>query len=155
MSINDLGYQKILVATDFSNYSECVIKKAVSIAQQSQAKLDLIHVVEIPVYPVLEDVAVMGIPGLWDEKVAEQLQSASRVKLEKLAQQYSISDFHLIMGMPSSDIVNYAKQLKADLILIGTHGSSGLKRLIGSTANSIINDAECDVLTVRIQDKEC
>lgn len=150
------SYKQVLVAADFSEHSERVVEKAVEIVKQSDAaSLHLVHIVEIPVYPVLEDIAVMGMPGLWDESVTETLLQASQKKLQQIAEAYSIEQTHLVAGIPATDIVNYASQINADLIVVGSHGASGIKRLIGSTAHAIINDADCDVLSVKIRDKEC
>ncbi len=145
-------YQRILVAVDFSQYSIGVVSKAKALAEKYQAELELIHVVEIPVYPVLEDVAVLGLPGLWNEEVAQQLQLASSTSLEKLAADSGVEKYRVIVGLAGKDIVDYAHENNVDLIVVGSHGMSGIKRLIGSTTNTVINHAECDVLSVRFKE---
>ncbi|BCN93425.1 universal stress protein [Thiomicrorhabdus immobilis] len=143
-------YKKILVAVDFSENSHKAVLKAKNMANRCGADIELIHVVEIPTYPILEDIAVMGMPGIWDEEIGRTLIEVSNKKLQSLAQQFDISDYRTIEGLPSSDIVKYAEQRQSDLIVMGTHGASGLKALIGSTANSVINHAKCDVLAVKL-----
>ncbi|MDX1351889.1 MAG: universal stress protein [Thiomicrorhabdus sp.] len=145
------NYKRILVAVDFSENSEIAIDKAVKIAKLSHAELYLVHFVEIPVYPVLEDVAVMGMPGLWDEKLTQEMLASSSKKLRQVAEKFSINHFEAVAGIADSDIVDYAERIKSDLIVMGAHGLSGIKRLIGSTTNSVINHASCDVLAVRIR----
>jgi len=58
----------------------------------------------------------------------------------------------ILPGAPRQEIVRFAKEQAVDLIIIGSHGRHGLDRLLGSTARSILNDAPCDVLAVRIKE---
>ena len=146
-------YRHIVVAVDFSEHADPAISKAKSLAQSGGAAITLIHVIEVPVYPVLEDVAVMGMPGIWDEDIASQLQQQADRKLQQLASQHDLGDYEIINGVAKADIVKYAREHHADLIVMGSHGLSGIKRLIGSTTNAVINHAHCDVLAVRIEEK--
>jgi len=109
-----------------------------------------IHLVEIPVYPVLEDIAVMGMPGLWDEEVSQGLIESSNKRLGKLAKTYGITGYETLSGLASADIVDYAARKQCDLIVMGAHGLKGFQHLIGSTTNSVINHAKCDVLAVHL-----
>ncbi|MCF6254365.1 MAG: universal stress protein [Thiomicrorhabdus sp.] len=143
------NYQRILIATDFSTQSFSALLKAQDMASKWGAKLELLHVVDIPIYPVLEDVALMGMPGLWDEELAKTLFETSEKRLKKIADQYGIADFMSISGNPGDEIITMAKVNEVDLIVMGFHGLSGFKRLIGSTTHSVINDAPCDVLAVK------
>ncbi len=145
------GYKHILVAVDFSAVSELVIQKAKQLALQNSSELELIYVVELPTYPVLEDVAVMGMPGLWDEEAAKTLFNASLEKLQLLAEKYDIQDYQVIEGVAEVEIIKHAESHNKDLIVLGSHGLSGLQRLLGSTTNSVINHTHCDVLAVRMQ----
>lgn len=147
---NNGMYKHILVAVDFSENSQKALEKAQAMATQCHADIELIHIVEIPIYPVLEDIAVMGMPGLWDEELAKTLMETSNQKLQKLANQFQITNFKVIEGIPSNDIVEYANQKQHDLIVMGRHGVSGIKLLTGSTTNSVINHAKCDVLAVKL-----
>ncbi len=143
-------YKHILIATDFSENSVKALKKAQQLAAESQAKIELIHVVDIPVYPVLEDLAVMGMPGLWDAEAATKLMALSTEKLKHIADEYGIEDYKTVEGMPGSEISVIAKANQADLIVMGFHGLSGLRKLIGSTTHSVINNAPCDVLAIKL-----
>ncbi len=143
-------YKHILIAIDFSENSVIALKKAQQLAAESQAKIELIHVVDIPIYPVLEDVAVMGMPGLWDDEVATNLMALSTEKLKLLADEYGIEDYKTIEGIASSEITVIAKENQADLIVMGFHGLSGLRKLIGSTTHSVLNSAPCDVLAIKL-----
>jgi len=146
-------YKKVLVAIDFSESSLQAVIKAKQMADSFGADVEIIHVVEIPTYPILEDIAVMGMPGIWDEEVAQSLTAASNVKLSQMAKEYGIHRFHTVAGIADMDIVEYAKQKNHDLIVMGSHGLSGLQKLIGSTTHSVINNADCDVLAVKAKEK--
>lgn len=146
-------YKRIAVAVDFSEHSQAAVQKAMFLAEQNNAEIELIHIVEIPVYPVLEDIAVMGLPGVWDDEVASQLLDNSNKKIATLAKQNGIEQCHVITGLADADIVDYADKNNVDLIVMGSHGVSGIKRLIGSTVNAVINHASCDVLAVRIKEE--
>ncbi|VAW49393.1 Universal stress protein family [hydrothermal vent metagenome] len=149
-----VNYQRILITTDFSEQSICALKRAQVMAEQWQAKLELLHVVDIPIYPVLEDVAIMGMPSLWDEDLAKTLLETSEKRLSGIAKQHGVADFMTISGNPSDEIITIAKVNKVDLIVMGFHGLSGFKKLIGSTTHSVINDAPCDVLAVKQEVKK-
>jgi len=142
-------YQRILVTTDFSEQSITALMKATTLAECFNAKIELLHVIEIPIYPVLEDVAVMGMPVLWDEELARNFQTNADTQLKKVANQYGVEQFMSVMGNPSDEIITLAKVNKVDLIVMGFHGLSGIKKLIGSTTHRVINDAPCDVLAVK------
>jgi len=144
------SYKSILVAVDFSEHSHIAISKAYEMSQICGAELRMVHFVEIPIYPVLEDVAVMGMPGQWDEEVSQNLIEVATTKLRELAKEYSVEKFETLSGVASIDIVEHAKKTECDLIVMGAHGLSGLQHLIGSTTNSVINHAPCDVLAIRI-----
>jgi len=144
------SYKRILVAVDFSENSTKAVSKASEMSRICHAELKLIHFVEIPVYPVLEDIAVMGMPGLWDETVTQSLIESSNKRLGELAKSYDIEKFETISGLASIDIVDYAARKKCDLIIMGAHGLKGIQHLIGSTTNSVINHAKCDVLAVHL-----
>lgn len=147
-------YKTILVAIDFSHNSEQALQRAKQVAQVYSADLQVIHVTEVPTYPVLEDVAITGIAGVWDDQLGEKLYQAALKRLTQMASEQNIDHqaCHVITGIPRVEITARAKQIGADLIVIGRRGLSGLQRLIGSTADAVIHDAECDVLAVNLKE---
>lgn len=147
-------YQRIVVAIDFSAQTPAIIEKSVYFQKKFNSQLELIHIVEIPVYPVLEDMAVMGAPGLWNEEIAQNVLESANKKLAGLADLYGIERYRVLCGLASVDICDHARHSESDLIVIGSHGVSGWKRLIGSTTNSVINHAECDVILVRSKENK-
>lgn len=145
-------YQTILVAIDFSDHSEIALQRARQIAQFYQAELAVVHVCEIPTYPVLEDVAITGMPGIWDEQMGEKVYKAATERLQKMAEKQGIdlAQCLVISGIPRVDIVEHAKRINADLIVMGRRGLSGIQRLIGSTTDTVSHNAPCDVLAVNL-----
>lgn len=148
------NYKTILVAIDFSQHSGQALQRAKQMAQIYDAELSVIHVTEIPTYPVLEDIAITGMPGIWDDELGDKLYKAAQKRLEDLAKQEGIeSSFcQVISGIPRVEVIAKAQQINADLIVIGRRGISGLQRLIGSTADAILHEADCDVLAVKIEE---
>ena len=147
-------YQMIICAVDFSPHSERAVHRAKQLADCSGAQLRLLHVVEAPTYPVLEDVAVTGLPGMWDLEVTQALMEASAKRLKKLAQRFDIPEesCDTIVGIAKLDIVEHADQMEADLIVMGRHGEGFLESLIGSVTDSVMHRAHCDVLAVTLED---
>lgn len=138
-------YKHILLATDLMKETKAVEQKAIEFAKQMKAKLSIIHVVEpLPGYGY----AYIGVAD-----VEMQLLDEAKKQLAIMGKKYNIpkQNQFLEFGSTSSEIVHTAEKKKADLIVIGSHSRHGLELLLGSTANSVIHHAKCDVLTVRIK----
>lgn len=148
-------YQTILVAVDFSDHSDLALQRAQQLAALYQADLKVVHIAEVPSFPVLEDIAVTGLPAIWDDEVKGKVEQVGMARLKKMAQQVGIDEAscHLVVGVPRYEIVEYAEQLGADLIVLGRRGLSGIQALIGSTADSVLHHAKCDVLAVNLEKK--
>lgn len=136
-------YKHILFATDLSEETDFLISKVKSMQKMTMAKLSIIYVEEIRnaysnTYTYMHD-------------IENQLVNEARGKLLKLGEKLSISPENQIVkrGSAKSVILETAKAIRVDLIICGSHGKHGLSLLLGSTANSILNGAKCDVLTVR------
>ena len=139
----------LLVPVDFSDCSLRALDYAIALAMQFNSKIILLHVVEPAVYP--ENYLVVS-PTL-DETNQNLLQSA-RERLAELCHRrigHRIPAESLVrMGRAHSEIPDTAKALGADLIVLGTHGYTGLKHvLLGSTAERVVRHGPCPVLTVR------
>ena len=139
--------KKVLVATDFSPPSDAALTYGRALARTFGASLHVLHVVEnyfmrpttAAPYMVQEAKTRMLDDQLTDE---DRHQSGARTVLE-------VSD------EPADAIASYAKAQKIDLIVMGTHGRSGLERLlVGSVAEHVIRTAPCPVLTVRHPEHE-
>ena len=139
-------YNKILVAVDLSNDTQTVIDTAVELAGDT-GSLHLVHVVEPVAAAYSMDIYAVNISELQQEAInfAEQ-------RLEKLGQEIKVPEdrLHTLLGSPAPEIRNLAAEIKADAIVIGSHGHSGWKILLGSTANKVLHGAICDVLVAHV-----
>jgi universal stress protein A len=138
------SYQNILVALDlFSDYKP-VFERALNIAQ-SPSQISLIYVTFPQVY--FESYGV----GVGMDYVNDNQESA-KATLFELAKTHHITDdqVYVPIGSAVNEIHVLSESIKADLIVIGTHGQSGLKLLLGSTANGVLHGVKCDVLAIRI-----
>ncbi|MGM0449858.1 MAG: universal stress protein [Pseudomonadota bacterium] len=141
-------YQRILVAIDLTEEAPEVLRKAQRLADNNSAALELLHVVEPVGY------AYGGDLPLDLSDLQKQLEDNARNKLDEYGESYGISpeNRRVIVGRPGSEIRRQAEERQADLIVIGSHGRHGIQLLLGSTANSVLHGAACDVLAVRIGD---
>ncbi len=144
------NYGKILLATDFSEFSGQTADRALEVAGSFGGELSLLHVVEPA--PISDPVYGVIMPFEFD--LTGQMVEAARIRLEKVAEKLGVpKDRQWVeVGSPKAEIVRVAKEQNIDLIVIGTHGRQGLRVLLGSTASSVVNHAGCDVLTVRLTD---
>jgi universal stress protein A len=143
-------YKHILLAADYSGSSGIVARKAKALADIYQAKLSIVHTLDdIP----LPDTSYGTVIPLDGESSEESLQTAKQ-QLLKMADELGVEQRNcwLIWGSPNDEIVRIAGKHQVDLIVTGSHGRHGLALIMGSTANSVLHHAECDVLAVRIQD---
>jgi universal stress protein A len=139
-------YKHILLATDLSEETDYILERARSLRGYTGAKLSLIHVVEpLPGYSY----AYLGI-----EDIEEQLIEEARETLARFGEKLNVKkeDQWIEIGPSKTKILKIADDIKADLIICGSHGRHGLSLLLGSTANAILHGAKCDVLTVRLPD---
>ena len=146
-----LALKRILFPTDFSEYSREAEHYACAFARQHGAELHLLTVVEdlLPVIPPLGGpaMAMGGIDPILMTKNARQALEAFPNKEwgHDLKIQRDVR-----AGSPFVEIVRYAREHDIDLIVIGTHGRTGLKHvLLGSVAERVVRKAGCPVLTVR------
>ena len=144
---NPIRARKILVPTDFSELSNKAVERAVALAHRFGAKIDLVHVLEPPPYPEFGYVHVPMKEGAL-RKAAEAHFERLRSEIPALV---DLVDYTPVRtGNAPYEIVQAARQLNSDLIVIGTHGRTGIKRLaLGSTAEKVVRHAHCPVLVLR------
>lgn len=144
------NYQHILLAVDYSAHNDYVANKAKSLADSYQAKLSIIHVLDNIPMPDTN----YGEVILLNENSGYDLLEAEKTKLIKLGERLGVDDDNqwLVWGVPKEEIAQIAIQQQVDLIVVGSHGRHGLALLLGSTANSVLHHAQCDVLAVRLLD---
>ncbi|HAZ94843.1 MAG TPA: universal stress protein UspA [Porticoccaceae bacterium] len=139
-------YKHILIGLDLSPESQQVIDRVKFLFADSDAKISICHVLEPLAFTYGGDIPV----DLSD--VQAQLQQQATGRLEALAAQINVTqeDQHIILGHPAQEMHNMAKENDIDLIVVGSHGRHGLALIFGSTSNSVLHGATCDVLAVRI-----
>jgi len=144
------NYKHILLAVDFFENDAIVSSRAKDLADRYQAKLSIVHVVDS--MPITDSGYGLDLP--FDLDLTAELLAAAKSKLAKLAEQLNVSDsgVWLEMGSPKQEIIRIANENDVDLIVIGSHGRHGFALLLGSTANSVLHHAHCDVLAVRLTD---
>jgi universal stress protein A len=146
-----IGIQSILVPIDFSVHSKNALKYAIPMAEQFKAKLHLVYVVEPTIYPADLGFGQVVLPGVEDElreKGAEELQALIDKEIAGRVEATS----SVRTGNPHHEILNEAEERKVDLIVVATHGHSGMEHILfGSTADRIVRHSHCPVLTVRPQ----
>lgn len=146
-----LQLQKILLPTDFSGCANFALPYASSIARATGATIICVHVVE-PVVPAV------GYTGLAEPMpiadISEQLEDSAERQLPQLAACDECSGLNLeeviVHGDAAAEIVRVAAEHEVDLIVISSHGRTGLGRMIfGSTAEAVVRHASCPVLVVK------
>lgn len=142
-------YQHILLAIDLHpGCDKTTGKKAVAMAELFGAKLSVLHAIEhISAYGIAQ-----AYPTVLD--LEQQIIDESKAELAKLAKNWKVSpaDQYVEVGAPKAIILAKAAEIKADLIMVGSHGRHGLALLLGSTANAVLHGAPCDVLAVRVKE---
>ena len=141
-------YQHILLAADFSKQGVYVAEKARVLANKYQAKLSVIHVLDNIPMPDTNYGTVIAL----DQISPDELLEAEKIKFMELGDQLAIDVVNrwMVWGIPTQEIINIADQEQVDLIIVGSHGRHGLALLLGSTANSVLHHAKCDVMAVRL-----
>lgn len=146
-----LNIQKILLPTDFSTVSEMATAYACELATKFNAELHLLHTLEI--YADATPAFGMGLalPNFLNESRAAAEKSLAGLLDPQWASGRTVVQV-VLEGSPQAEIVRYARQQEIDLIVLSTHGRTGLVHvLMGSVAEYVVRTAPCPVLTVRPQ----
>jgi nucleotide-binding universal stress UspA family protein len=146
--------RKILLATDGSEESELAAMRAVDLAERTDSELHLVHVGVVPIF-------LKSYPGVlgYERKLYKELEEVSRELLRKQSWRVkvaggTVAGTHLRMGEVDLEIVALAKELGADLIVMGCRGHRGIRRAIeGSISDAVIRHAPCPVLVVRSHER--
>lgn len=147
--------RKILVAVDLLEGTQRVLETAYAIAAPLDARLIVLSVAEPPTLPATPVPLGVPFPPPSPELDVARLQRHLGPELEALAKSNVFArtpnpEFLVAEGLPDTEIVRAAAQLNVDLIVMGTHGRSGLKRmLLGSVAEKVVREAGCGVMVVR------
>ncbi len=138
-------FEKILVPLDFSPSSEAALRVARDLARANQGALLLVHVHELLVSPDGE----LVVPSVPDAEPEFDLRLEA-AKLNLVREGGVAVDARCLVGRAAVEIIALAKEESFDLIVMGTHGRTGLKHLLlGSVAEAVVRKASCPVLTLR------
>lgn len=141
-------FNNILVPYDGSNHSNRAFRKALDVAKKDNSKITIFTAIEG------EYSAIIGYSKIHPQIIRKQRLAAKKLisKLESAAKIYNVPISVKIKQGKSivSEILNFAKSHKIDLIVMGSHGRTGLSKFIlGSVANSVVQQAKCSVMVVK------
>lgn len=145
-------FKAILFATDFSESSDYAFGYAHSLAKKFNARLLIVHIINEPV-----DLRGFYVPHISFEKLEEEIEEGAQKMMEKFCRthirDYDNYETFIVPGIPYDEIIKKAAEAAADLIIMGTHGRTGLDHvLFGSTAEKVVRKATIPVMTIRFQE---
>ena len=143
-------YQHLLIGLDLSPESQQVVDRVKQLFTDHDLKISICHILEPLAFTYGGDIPV----DLSDVQV--QLEEQARERLANLAEQLKVplANQHIVLGQPANEMRRMAKDENVDLIVVGSHGRHGLALIFGSTSNSVLHGAPCDVLAVRITEDD-
>jgi nucleotide-binding universal stress UspA family protein len=146
-----MKFANILVPTDFSPPADHALQVAIDVARQSGGKLLLVHVIDPPPYLSTMAAEVTTVAVL---EIQERTRKWAQDRLAKIAKEKIPAGVQvetmLVEGIPFHEILELSRQKHSDLIVMATHGHTGVKHfLLGSTTERVVREAKCPVLTVR------
>ncbi len=145
-----MDIKRILFPTDFSEGSDNALPYAADMAKHYGAKLYILH--------IMHDIAKATgwyVPHVSMDEIYKDMDANARKEIDRCGVEelrgFKDVERIVVKGIPYDEIIKFAKENKIDLIVIGTHGRRGLDRVIfGSTAERVVRDAPCPVLSVRL-----
>ncbi|MBN2646504.1 MAG: universal stress protein [Thiotrichales bacterium] len=151
-----MPYQHLLVAVDFSDSSRRALLRALAIARALQADLSVVHVLELAVNPILEDTAVIGLPGVWEQDLNHSLLAETETKfLAWQREVFSESPFevackcYLEAGPVVPTLLHLIELHEVDCLVLGFQSHSALHALFGGSGPALWAQTPCDVLRVK------
>ena len=142
---------KIVVPTDFSDYSDLAFKRALDLAEACNAKIHLVHVVEdAPDIFKLDRFNTEGQKKIMKD-LEKQCKDSFSDQMAKFPQAQKVDvETMVLRGIPSREVLTLQKKINADMLVVATHGQSAFEEfLFGNTASKIIRYSKCSVLVVR------
>ena len=143
--------KKIVLCTDFSEHSDQAFDLAFDLAKKYKAHLYIIHVVAPLNYPAPmmgEVLSGQAIQQFYEDALQYSKKQIEKNYIQKMGE-YRDAQIFILSGHPASEILNFIDQEKTDLVVMGTHGLTGLAHFfMGSTADRVVRRANCSVLTV-------
>lgn len=148
-----IRFKKILCPIDFSNHSHAALEHAEEVANKFGAELVVAHVVEPVLYPV-----AYGMPPVatvnYEDAARASAAKAMAPLVEAITKRGGKARTLVTTGLASARICEIVKEETIDLVVLSTHGYTGLKHvLLGSTAERVVRGCPCPVLTIKAQEK--
>lgn len=141
--------ERLLVPIDFSEHADLALASAGALARRLGAELDVLHVISELSYPdpyFADAAALRAMTKAARDRVPEALSA----KVAELLQGDVPTETHMEVGTPAPAIAEFAKERGTDMIVIGSHGRTGMERVfLGSVAEGVVRRAPCPVLTVK------
>jgi len=142
-------FRRMVVLVDFSAHSAAAVRYATDLSRRYEAALDLLHVFQPTTYVLPEGYVVPTASQLEAVLISLEAQLAETKRAAEQAGARNVQT-KLLQGGVATEILRFAKERECDLIIMGTHGRTGLKHmLLGSVAEYIVRVAPTPVLTVR------
>jgi nucleotide-binding universal stress UspA family protein len=140
--------KRIVVGIDFSEGSEVALAKALDLAATFGAVVDVVHVLQPGA--IFSPTGMVGMVGLPDAPAFyAQIEEALAARADQAAAKKVACETNSLTGFPPHELVEHAKKTRADLIVVGTHGRTGLPHaVLGSVAERVVQRAACPVLVV-------
>jgi nucleotide-binding universal stress UspA family protein len=143
-----MNIQHILVPVDFSEFSNAILQAATELAGKFSARITLCHFIE-PIFPPATELALAFQQH--EREIQDEAEKQIRALAKAVASTVQV-ETRVEAGIPWNGIVGVAEKLRVDLIVMGTHGRSGLKHLwLGSVAERVVQHAPCAVFVVRMR----
>lgn len=144
-------FKTILFATDFSESSDHAFDYAFSVAKCFNARLVVLHIIN-----ELVDLRGFYVPHISIDKLEEEMEESARKMMDKFieshAKGYDRVEALVVPGIPYDEILKRGEEEQVDLIVLGTHGRTGLDHvLFGSTAEKVVRKSTIPVMTIRVQ----
>ena len=145
-------YKNVLFCTDFSEHAGAVVPHAVDLAKRHGATLHILHVYQEPghiaEFEISSDTSIdwLNVAHL----VGSQMQERLKTLWEEVSKEVGICQCRMLRGKPHEEIVRYALGAGIDVIVMGSHGLTGLEHvLFGATAERVLRDSACSVFVVK------
>ena len=153
-SVPPIGLKKILVPIDFSDNSKKALRYAIPFAQQFKATLILVYIVEPTIYPSDFGFGQVGFPDV-EKEMHEKAIGEMSALIDSFVPEKMTARTLVGSGIPFVEITTFAKEEEVDMIIVATHGRTGVEHILfGSTAEKIIRKAPCPVLVVRSEEHD-
>jgi universal stress protein A len=142
------AYTHLLLAVDLSANTDQVIGRGLAIARAFGSRVSLVHVVEFAQVDLSNELVMPQ-----ELELDQELIKLAESRLQEAAEKHGLAERTCFVrhGSTRREILQLAEQEGVDLIVVGSHGRSGIQLLLGSTANAVLHGSPCDVLAVRVK----